>query len=63
MDHVVNIVDGRCECDCMDAQYNGDGCKHSLLVTLLGGDEEVVRALCQLIPAPRWPKAKAGCRT
>ncbi len=51
-DHMVEVVDGRCYCDCPDAQVRGPGCKHSLLVRLLGGDPEVVNALRQLVPAP-----------
>ncbi len=51
-DHIVDIVDGRCYCDCVDAQVRGSGCKHCLLVRLLGGDPEVVKVLRQLVPAP-----------
>ncbi len=51
-DHMVEVVDGRCYCDCVDAQVRGPGCKHSLLVRLLGGDPEVVKALQQLVPVP-----------
>ena len=51
-DHMVEVVDGRCYCDCPDAQVRGPGCKHSLLVRLLGGDPEVALALRQLVPAP-----------
>ncbi len=51
-DHMVEVVDGRCYCDCVDAQVRGPGCKHALLVRLLGGDPEVVKALRQLVPAP-----------
>ncbi len=51
-DHFVVIDGGWVRCDCFDAQRNGDGCKHSLLVRLLGGDPEVVKALRQLVPAP-----------
>lgn len=58
-DHMVEIVDGRCYCDCPDAQVRGAGCKHSLLVRLLGGDPEVALALRQLIPNPqRLPARK-----
>ena len=58
-DHMVTIENGRCYCDCLDAQVSdGDACKHSLLVRLRAGDKEVVRALRQLVPAPGWPKAK-----
>ncbi len=59
-DHMVEVEDGRCYCDCIDAQVRGDTCKHSLLVRLLAGDEEVVRALREVVPAPRWPKARAS---
>lgn len=45
--------DGECSCDCFDAQLHGDNCKHSLLVRLLGGDEEVVRALREIVPKPK----------
>ena len=44
-DHMIEVVDGRCYCDCPDAQVRGPGCKHALLVRLLGGDPAVVRAL------------------
>ncbi len=60
-DHVVQIDGGRCYCDCVDAQVRGDGCKHSLLVRLLGGDREVVRGLRSLIPNPqRLPAHRRG---
>ena len=52
VDHMVEIVDGRCYCDCVDAQVRGPDCKHSLLVRLLGGDPEVALALRQLVPQP-----------
>ena len=51
-DHMVEVVDGRCYCDCIDATVRGDGCKHSLLVRLLGGDKAVALALRQLVPQP-----------
>ena len=51
-DHMIEVVDGRCYCDCVDAQVRGPGCKHALLVRLLGGDPEVVKALRELIAAP-----------
>ena len=51
-DHMVEVIDGRCYCDCVDAQARGPGCKHCLLVKLLNGDPEVVKALRQLVPAP-----------
>ena len=53
--HTVNVVDGTCVCDCFDAHIHGDGCKHSLVVRLLGGEEEVVKALRRIVPR----KAKA----
>ena len=57
-DHVVQVVDGEVRCDCMDSQVrSGDNCKHCLTVKLLAGDPDVVRALRQLIPAPRKAKA------
>ena len=49
-DHTVEVRDGECFCDCFDAHIHGDGCKHSLLIRLLGGDEEVVLALREIIP-------------
>ena len=49
-DHTVEVRDGECFCDCFDARIHGDGCKHSLLVRLLGGDEEVVKALREIVP-------------
>ena len=51
-DHMVQLEDGRCYCDCIDATVRGDGCKHALLVRLLGGDPEVALALRQLVPRP-----------
>ena len=51
-DHVVVVQDGRAWCDCVDSQWKGDGCKHSLIVRLCEGDVEVVKALRQLVPAP-----------
>ncbi len=51
-DHIVDVDGGHIRCDCFDAQVHGDGCRHSLLVRLLGGDPEVVRAVRQLVPAP-----------
>ena len=51
-DHMVEIVDGRCFCDCVDATVRGPDCKHSLLVRLLAGDPEVALALRQLVPRP-----------
>lgn len=50
--HVVEIVAGRAYCDCIDATVRGDGCKHALLVRLLGGDKAVALALRQLVPQP-----------
>ena len=58
--HTVELRDGGCFCDCWDSRIHGDGCKHSLIVRLLGGDEEVVRALRQLIPAPRKAKERVA---
>ncbi len=52
-DHMVEVVDGRCYCDCEDAQVRGPGCKHCLLVRLLGGDPELVKALRELVPNPQ----------
>ena len=51
-DHMVEIVDGRCYCDCVDAQVRGPDCKHCLLVRLLGGDPEVVTALRGVVRSP-----------
>ena len=51
-DHMVEVDAGRCYCDCTDAQVRGPGCKHSLLVRLLGGDPEVVLSLRQLVELP-----------
>ena len=51
-DHIVDVDGGYVRCDCFDAQIHGDGCKHSLLVRLLGGDPEVALALRQLVPQP-----------
>ena len=52
-DHMVEIAAGRCYCDCPDAQVRGPDCKHSLLVRLLGGDPDVVKALRALVPPPK----------
>jgi hypothetical protein len=50
-DHIVEQRDGRCFCDCADASFGaGDECKHSLLVRLLGGDRDVVKALRRIVP-------------
>ncbi len=51
-DHIVEIDGGYVRCDCIDAQRNGHGCKHSLAVRLHGGDPEVVKALRALLPPP-----------
>ena len=56
--HVVDVVNGELRCDCMDATVRGRGCKHELCVRLNAADGEVVRALRQLIPAPRKAKAR-----
>ncbi len=48
-DHTVEVRDGECFCDCFDARIHGDGCKHSLLVRLLGGDGAVVGALREIV--------------
>ncbi len=61
-DHMVEVVDGRCYCDCVDAQVRGDGCKHSLLVRLYAGDKEVVKALRALVPAPDGRSARRRTR-
>ncbi len=58
-DHTVNVVDGTCVCDCFDFRIHGDGCKHSLLVRLLGGDEAVVRALREIVPNSPGTQKKA----
>ncbi len=52
-DHIVAVANGEVRCDCYDAQYHGDGCKHSLLVRLIAGDADVVLALRKLIAPPR----------
>lgn len=53
-DHIVEVANGRVVCDCYDAQYHGDGCKHSLIVRLIAGDQSVVKALRKLVaPPPR----------
>lgn len=52
-DHIVDVVDGTVRCDCYDAQYRGDGCKHSLIVRLIAGDQSAVKALRQLVAPPR----------
>ncbi len=51
-DHLVVIRDGRVICDCLDSQFTGDNCKHSLATKLQSGDPAVVKALRQLVPAP-----------
>jgi hypothetical protein len=55
---MVEVEDGRCYCDCIDAQVRGDACKHSLLVRLLAGDEAVVRALREIVPNSQRAKKK-----
>ena len=57
-DHVVVIRDGRVICDCLDSQFTGDNCKHSLATRLHSGDPVVVKALRQLVPNPRRFPAK-----
>ena len=52
-DHVVQVTERQCECDCMDRTVRGAGCKHELCVRLHCGDAEVVRALRQLVARPR----------
>ena len=52
-DHIVEVVDGEVRCDCYDAQYRGDECKHSLIVKLMAGSPDVVKALRQLVAPPR----------
>ena len=61
-DHMVDISAGWVRCDCPDAQLHGDGCKHGLCVRLHNGDPEVVRALRQLVPNPKYfpPKRRQG---
>ena len=58
-DHMVEVVDGRCYCDCPDAQVRGPACKHALVVRLLGGDPDVVRALRQLVAQPAQRRGAA----
>ena len=58
-DHIVEIDGEYVRCDCFDAQVHGDGCKHSLLVRLLGGDPEVVLALRQLVAKPAQRRVSA----
>ena len=57
-DHIVEIDGGYVRCDCIDAQRNGHGCKHSLAVRLHGGDPEVAKALRALVPAPAGRSAQ-----
>ncbi len=50
--HVVVVDGGWVLCDCLDSQFTGDNCKHSLATRLHGGDPAVVKALRQLVVAP-----------
>ncbi len=58
-DHIVEIDGGYVRCDCFDAQRKGDGCKHALLVRLLGGDPEVALGLWALVPRPAQRRVTA----
>ncbi len=57
-DHIVDIDGGYVRCDCIDAQRNGDDCKHALAVRLNHGDPDVVLALRALVPAPTGRSAE-----
>ena len=51
-DHVVTVQDGRVWCHCIDSQWKGDNCKHSLVTRLTCGDPLVAKALRMLVPRP-----------
>ena len=51
-DHIVEADGGLVRCHCPDSERVGDGCKHNLALRLRAGDDEVIDALRQLIPAP-----------
>ena len=57
-DHLVDVDGGRVACHCLDSQRAGDGCKHSLALRLRAGDGEVIDALRQLVPNPKYFPAK-----
>ncbi len=57
-DHLVEVNGGRVTCHYLDSQRAGDGCKHSLALRLRAGDGEVIDALRQLLPNPKYFPAK-----
>lgn len=57
-DHLVEVDAGRVTCHCLDSQRAGDGCKHSLALRLRAGDGNVIDALRQLVPNPKYFPAK-----
>ena len=56
-DHVVDVDGGYIRCECLDARWRGDNCKHCLAVRLRHGDPEVVEALRTLVPSPHRSRA------
>ena len=57
-DHLVDVDGGYVHCDCVAYTLRGDSCKHCLCVRLTSGDRQVVRALRQLVPNPKYFPAK-----
>ncbi len=57
-DHLVDVDGGRVVCRCPDSERVGDRCKHSLALRLRAGDGEVIDALRQLVPNPKYFVAK-----
>ncbi len=57
-DHVLEVDGGLVVCHCPDSQRAGDGCKHLLALRLRAGDGEVIDALRELVPNPKYCPAK-----
>ncbi len=51
-DHLVELDGEVSSCDCADALYNDEVCKHELCIRLQRGDRQVLRALRRLVPPP-----------
>ena len=56
-DHIVEIDGGYVRCDCSDARWRGDNCKHCLAVRLHHRAPEVVEGLRTLVPPPHRSRA------
>ncbi len=57
-DYLVEVDGGCVTCHCLDSQRAGDGCKRSLALRLRAGDGEVIDALRELVPNPKYFPAK-----